>query len=223
MIILIKKVSFRSLLASVLAACMILSGCNILFDPQKYLQVSLDALYKGDVSEYAEMVGISEEQAQQNYQASCQSELELFAKLYQIDPVSESVKLRIYDLYKQLYSMASYTVGEDVSEDGVCMVELTVKPINFFVDIHPSVEEYVKAFNNNATAGAYNNVSAQEYMDIYANGLLDLFFSNLSSVGYGDEVYLTVVIDHDTSSNSYSISSDSLVKIADAVIAYPGE
>lgn len=223
MIILVKKVSLLSLLAGILAACISLSGCNIFFDPQKYLQVSLDALYKGDTSEYAEMVGISQEQAQQTYKESCQSELELFAKLYQIDPVSESVKGRICDLYKQLYSMISYTVGEDVSEDGVCMVELTVKPINFFVDIHHSVEEYVKAFNNNATSGAYNDVSSQEYMDIYANGLLDLFFSNLSSAGYGDEIYLTVVIDHDTSSNSYSISSDSLIEIADAVIAYPGE
>ena len=223
MIILKKKVGFRYFLVGILTVCIALSGCNLFFDSQKYVQASLDALYKGDITEYAEMVGISEEQAQQNYQASCQSELELFAKLYQIDPVSESVKLRIYDLYKQLYSMASYTVGEDVSKDGICMVELTVKPINFFVDIHHSVEEYVKAFNNNATAGAYNNVSSQEYIDIYANGLLDLFFSNLSSVGYGDEVYLTVVIDHDTSSNSYSISSDSLIEIADAVIAYPGE
>ena len=101
------------------------------------------------------------------------------------------------------------------------MVQLTVNPIELFVDVQPAVESYVKNFNNNAASGVYNEITAEEYMDIYANGLLDIFFANLPSVRYGDEIKLTIQIDHDSKNNTYSISTQSLSDIAEAVIAYP--
>lgn len=216
-----KKQSVRTLSVLFLLVCFLFSGCSLFFNPQEYLQASLDAIYKGKTSEYAEMVGISEYQAEQNYQQNYQSEVETFAKLYQIDPVSDAVKTRICDLYQQLYSQVSYTVGDDITKDGAYMVQLTVNPIELFVDVQPAVESYVKDFNNNAASGVYNEITAEEYMDIYANGLLDVFFANLPSVRYGDEIKLTIQIDHDSKNNTYSISTQSLSDIAEAVIAYP--
>ena len=96
-----KKQSVRTLSVFFLLVCFLFSSCSLFFNPQEYLQASLDAIYKGKTSEYAEMVGISKYQAEQNYQQNYQSEVETFAKLYQIDPVSDAVKTRISDLYQQ--------------------------------------------------------------------------------------------------------------------------
>lgn len=216
-----KKQSIVSIISVFLIGGLLFCGCNMFFSPQNYLQTSLDEIYKGDTTAYAEMIGISEEEAEQDYQQGYQSEVDTFSVLYQVDPVSDAVRSRINDLYQQLYSMTSYTVGDDKTQDGVYTVQLTVSPIELFVDAQPSVEEYVANFNNNATNGMYNNISSEEYMDIYANGLLDIFFSALSNVRYGDPVELTVNINHDSDNNRYSISPKSISEIAETVIAYP--
>lgn len=198
----------------------LLTGCNLFFDPAAYVQASLDAIYKGEFTAYLEMVDISPEEAQKNYEESYKSEADLFAQRYSIKSLSDGIREQIEQLYQYLYSQVNYTVGESRKTENGYSVDVTVRPITFFAAEQQKVTDYSNQFNADILNGVYNDIPEQQFEDTYALGLLDIFNADKGNLSYGDEQNLSIAVQKNEEDNSYSINTTDLLKLQQTVIVY---
>lgn len=199
---------------------LVLTGCDLSFDPSAYVQASLDAIYKGDFTTYLEMVDISQEKAQQNYEEGYKSEADTFAQRYNIKSLSDGIREQIEQLYQYLYSKVDYTVGENQKTEDGYSVDVTIHPITFFTAEQQKVIDYSNQFNADVLNGAYNDLPEQQFEDVYALGLLDIFNADKENIPYGDEQTLSINVQKDEENNSYFINTTDLFKLQQSVIVY---
>lgn len=199
---------------------LVFTGCDLFFDPSTYVQASLDAIYKGDFTTYLEMVDISQEKAQQNYEEGYKSEADIFAQRYNIKSLSDGIREQIEQLYQYLYSKVDYTVGENQKTEDGYSVDVTIRPITFFAAEQQKITDYSNQFNADVLNGAYNDLPEQQFEDVYALGLLDIFNADKENISYGDEQILSINVQKDKENNSYFINTTDLFKLQQAVIVY---
>lgn len=194
------------------------TGCSR-FDPEQYVESTLNFNFKGEVEAYAEFVNKSAESLQQEYdQMVADTDVENFKTFFDISFVSDETKEEIISFYKELFSHAKYNIsGSEKSDDGYS-VTVIVSPLDIFYQSNEDLNTFVAEFNENNQNFVYEDLTDEEYDDVYAQGILKVLNQHLESVGYlEDRTYTVKVI---KSNNSYSIDSTSFDAVCQDVVAY---
>lgn len=80
-------------------------------DATTYVQGILDENYKGVYDpDFLELIDITENEAEETYLSSLETEADFFASAFLIDDLTDELKAEVVDMYKQVYAKAKYTV-----------------------------------------------------------------------------------------------------------------
>lgn len=226
-----KVIARINIIVILVASTFSLVGCGLFFNPGKYVSAYIDALYKGDFEDYSKMTSSTVDQIQKKYDSGCESQVDVFAKLFGFTDesgeisVDDSIREQIEDLYKELYGKIEYVVEDNAEklQDGY-IVHVSVSPMLIFEDSMPQVNEFVDKYNADIVAGKYNdkNAYSQEYLNtLYQQEILKVFKSRVNDIRYGESEHIDIRIMKNNDKNSYYINADDLVKFSKLVIKCP--
>lgn len=190
-----------------IACALALAGCGGMSEEERlstYVQGYLDLTYKDQINDdFLEIAGISEEEAEQQYQDGLDVEVQFFIDgIATIEYPTEETETAIRDMYEEIYSHSSYTVGAASELDsGNYAVEVKVQPIDIMTNFTP--EDFQNVFTQVlAERGVTDNfalysMSEEEYASAdqeYANRLVAMIEEKIPSIGYTEEKSLAVQI-----------------------------
>ena len=190
-----------------IACALALAGCGGMSEEERlstYVQGYLDLTYKDQINDdFLEIAGISEEEAEQQYQDGLDVEVQFFIDgIATIEYPTEEIETAIRDMYEEIYSHSSYTVGAASELDsGNYAVEVKVQPIDIMTNFTP--EDFQNVFTQVlAERGVTDNfalysMSEEEYASAdqeYANRLVAMIEEKIPSIGYTEEKSLAVQI-----------------------------
>jgi VCBS repeat-containing protein len=155
------------------------------FDASGYITSFMDALTKGEVTEYATITGQTEEEAGQEYQSFLDSMREAFAE----EGVTDETLDKIVDVYVQVLKQAKYTVHE---------AEKTEEGYDVTVDIEPITGLYEGLMDEvsgemDAAVESGDLTMDNMYEWIYSN-MADKMATRVDSLSYGEAQSVTIQI-----------------------------
>lgn len=226
-----KIIAKINVVAILIAFSFLFVGCGLFFNPSKYVDAYVDAIYKGNFEDYSKMTSSTTDQIQKKYDACCESQVDVFAKLFGFTDesgnisVDDAIREQIKNLYKELYGKIEYTVEDSAEKihDGY-IVHVSVSPILIFEDRMNQVNEFVDQYNSDVVSGKYNdqNVYSQEFLNtLYQQKILEVFNSRVDDIRYGESENIDIRIMKNNDKNSYYINADDLVKFSKLVVKYP--
>ena len=116
-----------------------------------------------------------------------------------------------------IYNDARYEVSESYKENGDYYVDVTIYRMAIVDQSYDEIIAYIEAFNKDVDDGVYNAVKKEEYDKNFATGIASILSSQAEKPQYKDPVVIKALINDD--GEYYSISSDSLKEIDQAMIA----
>lgn len=219
--------------AAALALLLSLTACSAPagteeFKADAYVTGVLNELYLGQFDpEYLDMVGISEEQAQQAYENGLDQEAAYFIAVYSIQYPTDELREDLAGLYKEIYQHTEFQVEPAVEqEDGSYSVEVKIRPIDIVQQVEgdEATQEAYKAFGEKYPVEKLNAMDAEEYEAAdreYAEMLLKLYQDKLPETGNQDEVSVTVRLEKNEN-GYYAIPAEDFTRLNDAIIDYHG-
>lgn len=178
---------FRNIaLAGVMTALVLgLVGCGR-FDPVKYTQACMDAMYKRDYTEYAKQIDTTEDEAKQDLEAKFeQNVLTGFDNF----TISDEEQERYIDLMEKLYSEVRYEVGEAEKNGDGYTVSLTVEPID-------ALKVYSEGLQEKIQEGIEDGSLTEDKIMTMACDYMEECIDNAS---YGEKEVIKVEITKDSS------------------------
>lgn len=195
------KFNRKKFAASLLALLIIVSltGCSLFGNSKKtyanYVQSLLDVNYKAEFTDYMNITGATQEEAQAVYDDGLNYLAEAFMVAYGVNDVEGSdIKSQFVELAKNIYSHASYEITEVTKTDGVYQVTVTIYPIDILLITYDDVVAYIEDMNQRVTAGEYNDYELDDYETEYAQGIIDILNEAIPNIGNGEGVTVTVTI-----------------------------
>lgn len=185
---------------------------------QSYVKNLLDVNYKGDYTNYVKQNKGNETDALALYQ-DCLSNLanQLITHYNLNTNQSVEVNQTFTTVAAAIYNDARYEVSESYKENGDYYVDVTIYPLAILDQSYDEIIAYIEAFNKDVDDGVYNDVKKEEYDKKFANGIASILSSHTEKPQYKDPVVIKALINDD--GEYYSISSDSLKEIDQAMIA----
>jgi|GEM_PF-1155192 len=233
---------FLYIMTSAVICSVLLCGCGRSFDRSGCITAMLDTACKGDYTSYSEYTGYSTADLASQRDEWLDSEAGRFIALFNVPQPSDSTRASIEKFLSLVYANAQYSVAGVSSEPAVSdtadslsysqsggeeaaadenSVTVTVKPITLLTGSISDIREYTDSFNKKNSEFAYSAVSSQEYADSYFSGLLTLLQGKLADISFGQPVRVTVSFSKGKG-GLYTISSDDLRKLTDAILPFPG-
>ena len=195
------KFNRKKFAASLLALLIIVSltGCSLFGNSKKtyanYVQSLLDVNYKAEFTDYMNITGATQEEAQAVYDDGLNYLAEALMVAYGVNDVEGSdIKSQFVELAKNIYSHASYEITEVTKTDGVYQVTVTIYPIDILLITYDDVVAYIEDMNQRVTAGEYNDYELDDYETEYAQGIIDILNEAIPNIGNGEGVTVTVTI-----------------------------
>lgn len=187
-----------------LFVCISLVGCSFGFDASAYVKSYLDALTKGEISEYAKITNTPEEDIINAYNEGIEAEINAI-NIYNL---SEAQKNNFRTLFKDIYSKFQYDVGEAIkNSDGSYTVPVTTNKLIVFGTIMTDAQTYIMSY-------AKSNPSASE-TDLYS-AICDFICTeltkNIANPQYGEEQIINVQVTK-TQDNKYILSETEIEKL----------
>ncbi len=176
-----------------------LTGCSLFGNGKKtyanYVQSLLDVNYKAEFTNYMNITGATQEEAQAVYDDGLNYLADALMVAYGVNDVEGSdIKSQFVELAKNIYSHASYEITEVVKVDGVYSVTVTIYPIDVLLITYDDVVAYIEDMNQRVTAGEYNDYELDEYEIEYAQGIINILNEAIPNIGNGEGVPITVTI-----------------------------
>lgn len=206
---------WKSLLTVALAALLTcsLTACGS-FDASGYVKSALDSNIHGEFEEYAELVDISVEEAEQDYNANLDSAMEGLESLDLSDEMTDKYRALFADLMKK----TKYEVGEATkNQDGSYTVPVTITPItNVFDGLMDEAEKQMTEYASQFVSA--DDIPTESEIVTYTVELLyNLISDRIANAEYGDPQEFTVSVVQNED-KSYSISDDDMTALTDAMI-----
>lgn len=198
-----------AVLAGVLAV--LLTACGSSFDAGKYMQAGLDAAIRGEFTDYVEITGITEEEAEQEYNEILDSFTEQMNELGLSDELNEKYRTFFADLLKKTkYEVKDVRSGE---EKGSYDVDIEIQPVTGVFDglmdeLNDVVDEYIEEILGSGEIPTEEELTEWAGEQVYA-----ILSAKLDDVSYGDAETVTVTIAKDDS-GEYTVSDDDLGAVA---------
>lgn len=208
----------------VLALILVLTACggrDVTKDVTTLVQGNLDELYLGKFSEeYMALVGTTQEECEQDYEDSMETEAEYFQYYFDIDQLTDEMHDEVVAMYKEVYASASYTISAVTQMDeNTYAVKVEVQPINLFQLVGENWEEAMAAFNAQYTEETLDEISYEAYDEAWARMCIDLCRQNMPDMGYLDTKTIAIQVVKDDN-DYWSIASDDFDALDELVIDY---
>lgn len=206
----------------VLLSIVSLTGCSLFGNSKKtyanYVQSLLDVNYKAEFTDYMNITGATQEEAQAVYDDGLIYLAEALMVAYGVNDVEGSdIKSQFVELAKNIYSHASYEITEVTKTDGVYQVTVTIYPIDILLITYDDVVAYIEDMNQRVTAGEYNDYELDDYETEYAQGIIDILNEAIPNIGNGEGVTVTVtILDNE---EYYYISDADFLALDKAILA----
>ena len=205
-------------IAVIAGAAGMLGGCAADFDASSYVKGILNNFYLGDSAVYQEMVEVSAEEALEEYQQGIEAEAELLVRYYGIDGgVSEEVYQEITELYQEIYCHSKFKISDEVRTQDGYQVDVTVSPIDIIVNSEADIVKAVDEFSKSADPDVYADQG--KLNDAVTMIIVETIRENLPELGYLEDVTTSVLVKKDAE-GYYSIDSNTISKVDDAIIEY---
>lgn len=205
------------LLLFTFAICGLLAGCSLLnFDASGYIKACLDANTHGEFAEYAKITGVSEEEAEQQYNDLLDQQVSYLSSYN----LSEEKASAFRDLYVSIYKNFKYEVGDAVkNEDNSYSVPVTTYKLQIFKDIMKEGETYITDYVNQAIEAGKTPTEDEIYTAV-TDYMFDSLSSNLNALEYAEPVNTTVMVTPEKldSRTVYSVSQTDLQGLLESLI-----
>lgn len=212
------KWSKIKLIAVIAGAAGMLAGCIADFNASSYVKGILNNFYLGDSTVYREMVAVSEEEALEEYLQGMEAEAEFLIQYYGIDGgVSEAVHQAIAELYQEIYRHSRFEISDEVRTQDGYQVDVTVSPIDIIVNSEADILKAVDEFSKTADPEEYTDPG--KLNDAVAMIMVETIREKLPELGYLEDITITVLVKKDAE-GYYSIDSDTISQVDDAIIEY---
>lgn len=199
--------------------CFSLTGCSKRETRYKDYVNSLIAInYLGAKEDYIKATGANQADADALYEENMEHLADNIISYYGIT-ISDASDVRdgYIDLAKNIYSRINYKVDKAKESDGVYTVNVTIYPVNIFMQTKDDVIAYVDRFNKGVADGKYNDYTLEQYETEFSEGLLAILNEGCINMTYADPVSVEVTIIEDD--NKYYISDEDFLAIDAAMIA----
>ena len=217
----------RGVLAAMLTGVMlVLCGCGGMTtdEAKDYVKSALDAGYKAEFKEYAEITDSTEKEAkkdeskeQQNTEAKKEYETNLDNSMkeagFDETGVSDELKANYRKLFEKMLKSANYKVGE-VKEagDDEFKVSVEVQPFTAFSTVSEELDNWV--------TDTYSNIeyvpSDEELNEAIMKKMYELMDEKMNNPTYGDKTTVTVNVKVDKD-GAYYIPQKDLTAVDDAL------
>lgn len=206
------KTLFSSML--IVGVVCLLTACGPKFDASGYVKAALDADIHGESTEYAKLLEITEEEAQQEYEDVLDSMVSEMSDLGLSDELNDKYRTLFADLLKK----TDYTVLEATeNDDGSFTVPVEIKPItNVFSGLMDELEDDMTEYANSLVDSG--DIPSDDEITEYAGQLVyDMLAARLDAIEYGEAqtVEVTVALDED---NAYGVAEDDIEALLTTMI-----
>lgn len=197
----------KKILALVLTGVMLLSlgGCGVAeFDAKGYVQAVMDAKFHREYADYAEMIGVTEEEAKEQMESEFNQSLEDSMKQTGISITDEEMAQYI-QMEADIRAKVQYTVSDAVKdEDGNYTVEVKITPI-------PAYDNLDSVFTDKLTAAVQNGATEDKYMGIF----IESFQECIDNAVAGEAVTFTFHVTGTENGNQtvYGVSEEEMLNV----------
>ena len=204
----------RGVLAAMLTGVMlVLCGCGGMTtdEAKDYVKSALDAGYKAEFKEYAEITDSSEKVAKKEYETNLDNSMKEAG--FDETGVSDELKANYRKLFKKMLKSANYKVGE-VKEagDDEFKVSVEVQPFTAFSTVSEELDNWV--------TDTYSNIeyvpSDEELNEAIMKKMYELMDEKMNNPTYGDKTTVTVNVKVDKD-GAYYIPQKDLTAVDDAL------
>lgn len=204
----------RGILAAVLTGVMlVLCGCGGMTtdEAKNYVKSTLDAGYKAEFKEYAEVTDSTEKEAKKDYETNLDN---IMAEAgFDDTGVSDELKANYRTLFEKMLKAANYKVGEvKESGDNEFTVSVDVQPFTAFSTVSDELNSWVTE--------TYSNVeevpSDEELNEAVMQKMYELMDAKMSNPEYGEKQTLTVNVKVNKD-GAYYIPQDDLTAVDDVL------
>lgn len=176
----------NSLIVTLVALAMVFTtACGGSFDASGYITAFMDMLTKGEVAQYAELTGQSEEDAGKDYQEILDTMKEAFDQ----EGVTEETKQKVVDVYVDVLKKAKYTVHDAEKTDEGYDVVVDIEPIT---GLYEGLMDEVSG-EMDAAVESGDLTMDNMYEWIYSN-MADKMATRVDSLSYGEAQSVTIQI-----------------------------
>lgn len=210
--IIMKQIKIAAVLLAIAAMSANVSGCGAKFDAKTYVQGSLDAQFKNEISDsYAKITEGGKEAIQESYDKTIEEISSMFISMGGTEEMAEEFKTATQDLLK----VCKYTVGEAVKgDDGNYTVPVEIEPIQLMTtEMQTEMQEYVMQW-----AIEHSEEATEEgIMNETLNYILKKFQETAANPVYGEPVTIEVHVNKN-SDNLYDIPMDDQNALSNAML-----
>ena len=204
----------RGVLAAMLTGVMlVLCGCGGMTtdEAKDYVKSALDAGYKAEFKEYAEITDYTEKEAKKEYETNLDNSMKEAG--FNETGVSDELKANYRKLFEKMLKSANYKVGE-VKEagDDEFKVSVEVQPFTAFSTVSEELDNWV--------TDTYSNIeyvpSDEELNEAIMKKMYELMDEKMNNPTYGDKTTVTVNVKVDKD-GAYYIPQKDLTAVDDAL------
>ena len=204
----------RGVLAAMLTGVMlVLCGCGGMTtdEAKDYVKSALDAGYKAEFKEYAEIPDSTEKEAKKEYETNLDNSMKEAG--FDETGVSDELKANYRKLFEKMLKSANYKVGE-VKEagDDEFKVSVEVQPFTAFSTVSEELDNWV--------TDTYSNIeyvpSDEELNEAIMKKMYELMDEKMNNPTYGDKTTVTVNVKVDKD-GAYYIPQKDLTAVDDAL------
>ena len=204
----------RGVLAAMLTGVMlVLCGCGGMTtdEAKDYVKSALDAGYKAEFKEYAEITETKKKEAKKEYETNLDNSMKEAG--FDETGVSDELKANYRKLFKKMLKSANYKVGE-VKEagDDEFKVSVEVQPFTAFSTVSEELDNWV--------TDTYSNIeyvpSDEELNEAIMKKMYELMDEKMNNPTYGDKTTVTVNVKVDKD-GAYYIPQKDLTAVDDAL------
>ncbi len=215
-----KKMKFTALALVLVILISSLAGCAHKKKTayQTYIQNLLDVNYKGNFEDYIKESGGKETDAVSMHGECIAYLANQLITHYSLDNAKSITINNTYQkLAEEIYSHAKYEVSEGYKKGSDYYVDIKVYPLNILNQVYDEVFHYIDTFNQNVSAGTYNNYTKEDYEEVFAQGIADILQSKSANIEYAEPVTVSVKMIDD--GEYYYIDKDDLARLDAAMLA----
>lgn len=204
----------RGVLAAMLTGVMlVLCGCGGMTtdEAKDSFKSALDAGYKAEFKEYAEITDSTEKEAKKEYETNLDNSMKEAG--FDETGVSDELKANYRKLFEKMLKSANYKVGE-VKEagDDEFKVSVEVQPFTAFSTVSEELDNWV--------TDTYSNIeyvpSDEELNEAIMKKMYELMDEKMNNPTYGDKTTVTVNVKVDKD-GAYYIPQKDLTAVDDAL------
>lgn len=204
----------QGVLAAMLTGVMlVLCGCGGMTtdEAKDYVKSALDAGYKAEFKEYAEITDSTEKEEKKEYETNLDNSMKEAG--FDETGVSDELKANYRKLFEKMLKSANYKVGE-VKEagDDEFKVSVEVQPFTAFSTVSEELDNWV--------TDTYSNIeyvpSDEELNEAIMKKMYELMDEKMNNPTYGDKTTVTVNVKVDKD-GAYYIPQKDLTAVDDAL------